>query len=114
MCHASMPWQTLLVGAWANSQGQGILQLQMSNQSPASRHCGTVFMQCLVSSNDNQEDGTVSAKNRHGGYSIPEATTPVCARQCPHDSSSWSDYPLAERTARSDQASERAVSCATA
>jgi hypothetical protein len=24
------------------------LQLQMSNQSPASRHCGTVFIRCLL------------------------------------------------------------------
>lgn len=39
-----MPVQASFVGAWANSQGQGILQLQMSNQSPARRRGETVFM----------------------------------------------------------------------
>jgi hypothetical protein len=34
----------LLVGACANSHGQGMSQLQMSNQSPAKRHFGTVLM----------------------------------------------------------------------
>jgi hypothetical protein len=38
-----MPSQALSVGACANSQGHGTLQLQMSNQSPARRHSGTVL-----------------------------------------------------------------------
>jgi hypothetical protein len=39
-----------LVGACANSHGQGMSQLQMSNQSPAKRHFGTVLMRLSPSS----------------------------------------------------------------
>ena len=35
-------YQALFVGAWANSQGQGMSQLQMSNQLPTSRQAGVV------------------------------------------------------------------------
>ena len=42
-----MPWQALLVGAWANSQGHGMLQLQMSNQSPTRCHSGMLVIALL-------------------------------------------------------------------
>src|SRR5712671_6171733 len=41
MFHARMPSQVSSVGGWANVHGQGMLQLQVSNQSPVTCQRGT-------------------------------------------------------------------------
>ena len=73
----------LLVGGCANSHGHGILQLQMSNQSPASRHCGTVLMPSLpasIGTNRNQSEAR-SAESQapilfpKNTTRVPDATT---------------------------------------
>src|SRR5262245_45811457 len=50
MFHARMPSQAPEVGGWANVHGQGMLQLQVSNQSPVTRQRGISAMHppCLV------------------------------------------------------------------
>src|SRR2546427_933653 len=66
MCQARMPSQSPSLGAWANVQGQGMVQLQTSNQSPARCHCGTSdITPPLLKKGRMAKDGVVGKRARH-------------------------------------------------
>ena len=69
--YASTPSQWLPVGAWANTHGQAMLQVQTSNQSPLSDHVGTAVTVIGADSLTHRQRRLVTSRGTSGSVSRP-------------------------------------------